>query len=39
MRTTVGTLSTIAALALERQVQAPAVVVIGEVVDLHGVLG
>ena len=38
-RTTVGTLSTIAALARERQVQAPAVVVIGDVVDLHDVLG
>jgi uroporphyrin-III C-methyltransferase/precorrin-2 dehydrogenase/sirohydrochlorin ferrochelatase len=38
-RTTVGTLGTIAALARERDVQPPAVVVIGSVVDLHAVLG
>ena len=38
-RTTVGTLDTIAELARERQVQAPAVLVVGDVVDLHGVLG
>jgi uroporphyrin-III C-methyltransferase/precorrin-2 dehydrogenase/sirohydrochlorin ferrochelatase len=37
-RTTVGTLDTIAALARERHVQAPAVVVVGDVVDLHDVL-
>jgi len=38
-RTTVGTLATIAALARERQVQAPAVLVVGDVVGLHDVLG
>jgi uroporphyrin-III C-methyltransferase/precorrin-2 dehydrogenase/sirohydrochlorin ferrochelatase len=38
-RTTVGTLATIAALARDREVRAPAVVVIGSVVDLHAVLG
>jgi uroporphyrin-III C-methyltransferase/precorrin-2 dehydrogenase/sirohydrochlorin ferrochelatase len=38
-RTTVGTLGTIAELARERDVQPPAVVVIGAVVDLHAVLG
>ncbi|MDQ1625687.1 MAG: uroporphyrin-III C-methyltransferase / precorrin-2 dehydrogenase / sirohydrochlorin ferrochelatase, partial [Actinomycetota bacterium] len=38
-RTTVGTLATIAALAAERQVRAPAVVVIGSVVALHEALG
>lgn len=38
-RTTVGTLATIAALARERDVQPPAVVVVGPVVDLHAVLG
>jgi uroporphyrin-III C-methyltransferase/precorrin-2 dehydrogenase/sirohydrochlorin ferrochelatase len=38
-RTTVGTLETIAALARERQVQAPAVLVVGDVVGLHDVLG
>jgi uroporphyrin-III C-methyltransferase/precorrin-2 dehydrogenase/sirohydrochlorin ferrochelatase len=38
-RTTVGTLDTIAALAKERQVQAPAVLVVGDVVSLHDVLG
>ena len=38
-RTTVGTLQTIAELARERQVQTPAVVVIGDVVGLHDVLG
>jgi uroporphyrin-III C-methyltransferase / precorrin-2 dehydrogenase / sirohydrochlorin ferrochelatase len=38
-RTTVGTLDTIAALAKERQVQAPAVLVVGDVVGLHDVLG
>jgi uroporphyrin-III C-methyltransferase / precorrin-2 dehydrogenase / sirohydrochlorin ferrochelatase len=38
-RTTVGTLSTIAGLAAERGVKAPAVVVIGAVVDLHEALG
>ncbi|MDQ1643790.1 MAG: uroporphyrin-III C-methyltransferase / precorrin-2 dehydrogenase / sirohydrochlorin ferrochelatase [Actinomycetota bacterium] len=38
-RTTVGTLATIAGLAAERQVRAPAVVVIGSVVDLHEALG
>jgi uroporphyrin-III C-methyltransferase/precorrin-2 dehydrogenase/sirohydrochlorin ferrochelatase len=37
-RTTVGTLATIAALARERQVQAPAVLVVGDVVGLHDVL-
>ncbi len=38
-RTTVGTLATIAGLAQERAIQAPAVVVVGSVVDLHDVLG
>jgi uroporphyrin-III C-methyltransferase / precorrin-2 dehydrogenase / sirohydrochlorin ferrochelatase len=38
-RTTAGTLATIAELAREREVQPPAVVVIGDVVDLHAVLG
>ncbi|MCY7342170.1 MAG: uroporphyrinogen-III C-methyltransferase [Pseudonocardia sp.] len=38
-RTTVGTLETIAELARERDVQPPAVIVIGTVVDLHAVLG
>jgi len=38
-RTTAGTLATIADLARERNVQPPAVVVIGDVVDLHAVLG
>jgi uroporphyrin-III C-methyltransferase / precorrin-2 dehydrogenase / sirohydrochlorin ferrochelatase len=38
-RTTTGTLATIADLAHERDVQPPAVVVIGDVVDLHAVLG
>ncbi len=38
-RTTVGTLDTIAALARERQVRAPAVLVVGDVVGLHDVLG
>ncbi len=38
-RTTVGTLATIAALARERQVRAPAVLVVGDVVGLHDVLG
>ena len=37
-RTTTGTLATIAALARERGVQPPAVVVIGDVVDLHEAL-
>jgi uroporphyrin-III C-methyltransferase / precorrin-2 dehydrogenase / sirohydrochlorin ferrochelatase len=38
-RTTVGTLTTIAGLAAERDVMPPAVVVVGTVVDLHAVLG
>ncbi len=38
-RTTVGTLDTIAGLARARGVQAPAVVVVGSVVDLHDALG
>jgi uroporphyrin-III C-methyltransferase/precorrin-2 dehydrogenase/sirohydrochlorin ferrochelatase len=38
-RTTTGTLATIADLARERDVQPPAVVVIGDVVDLAAVLG
>jgi uroporphyrin-III C-methyltransferase / precorrin-2 dehydrogenase / sirohydrochlorin ferrochelatase len=38
-RTTTGTLATIADLARERDVQPPAVVVIGDVVDLHAALG
>jgi uroporphyrin-III C-methyltransferase / precorrin-2 dehydrogenase / sirohydrochlorin ferrochelatase len=38
-RTTVGTLGTIAALAHEADVQPPAVIVVGSVVDLHAVLG
>jgi uroporphyrin-III C-methyltransferase / precorrin-2 dehydrogenase / sirohydrochlorin ferrochelatase len=38
-RTTVGTLTTIADLARERDVRPPAVVVVGTVVDLHQVLG
>ena len=38
-RTTVGTLDDIARLARERDVQPPAVVVVGSVVDLHAVLG
>jgi uroporphyrin-III C-methyltransferase / precorrin-2 dehydrogenase / sirohydrochlorin ferrochelatase len=38
-RTTVGTLATIAVLAREADVQPPAVIVVGSVVDLHAVLG
>ena len=38
-RTTVGTLTTIAALAAERDVRPPAVVVVGDVVALHELLG
>jgi uroporphyrin-III C-methyltransferase/precorrin-2 dehydrogenase/sirohydrochlorin ferrochelatase len=38
-RTTTGTLATIAALAQERDVRPPAVVVVGDVVDLHAALG
>jgi uroporphyrin-III C-methyltransferase/precorrin-2 dehydrogenase/sirohydrochlorin ferrochelatase len=38
-RTTVGTLETIVALAREADVQPPAVIVVGSVVDLHAVLG
>lgn len=38
-RTTAGTLATIAALAAARDVRPPAVVVVGEVVDLHAALG
>ncbi|MDQ1605419.1 MAG: uroporphyrin-III C-methyltransferase / precorrin-2 dehydrogenase / sirohydrochlorin ferrochelatase [Actinomycetota bacterium] len=38
-RTTTGTLESIARLAEERGVQPPAVVVIGDVVDLHELLG
>ena len=38
-RTTVGTLDDIARLAREGDVQPPAVVVVGSVVDLHAVLG
>jgi uroporphyrin-III C-methyltransferase/precorrin-2 dehydrogenase/sirohydrochlorin ferrochelatase len=38
-RTTTGTLATIAGLARERDVQPPAVVVIGDVVDLQSALG
>ena len=38
-RTTVGTLATIAELARERQVRAPAVLVVGDVVGLHDLLG
>ena len=38
-RTTVGTLATIVALAREADVQPPAVIVVGSVVDLHAVLG
>jgi uroporphyrin-III C-methyltransferase/precorrin-2 dehydrogenase/sirohydrochlorin ferrochelatase len=38
-RTTVGTLATITALAREADVQPPAVIVVGSVVDLHAVLG
>jgi uroporphyrin-III C-methyltransferase / precorrin-2 dehydrogenase / sirohydrochlorin ferrochelatase len=38
-RATTGTLASIADLARERDVQPPAVVVIGDVVDLHAVLG
>jgi uroporphyrin-III C-methyltransferase/precorrin-2 dehydrogenase/sirohydrochlorin ferrochelatase len=38
-RTTTGTLATIADLARERGVAPPAVIVIGDVVDLHGALG
>jgi uroporphyrin-III C-methyltransferase/precorrin-2 dehydrogenase/sirohydrochlorin ferrochelatase len=38
-RTTTGTLATIADLARESDVQPPAVVVIGDVVDLHAALG
>ena len=38
-RTTTGTLATIAALALERGARPPAVVVVGDVVDLHAALG
>jgi uroporphyrin-III C-methyltransferase/precorrin-2 dehydrogenase/sirohydrochlorin ferrochelatase len=37
-RTTVGTLATIAQLARARQVRPPAVVVVGDVVDLHAAL-
>jgi len=38
-RTTVGTLATIGALARERAVRQPAVIVVGTVVDLHAALG
>jgi len=38
-RVTVGTLSTIADLAEERGVKAPAITVVGDVVRLHGILG
>ena len=38
-RTTTGTLAGIAALARERDVRPPAVIVVGPVVDLHEVLG
>jgi siroheme synthase len=38
-RTTTGTLATIGELARQRNVRPPAVVVIGEVVDLHEALG
>ena len=38
-RVTVGTLSNIAALAKERDVKAPAITVIGDVVRLHAILG
>ncbi|HEU4912620.1 MAG TPA: uroporphyrinogen-III C-methyltransferase [Actinomycetes bacterium] len=38
-RTTTGTLASIAALARERGVRPPAVIVVGSVVDLHEVLG
>jgi uroporphyrin-III C-methyltransferase/precorrin-2 dehydrogenase/sirohydrochlorin ferrochelatase len=38
-RTTVGTLATIVAQAREADVQPPAVIVVGSVVDLHAVLG
>jgi uroporphyrin-III C-methyltransferase/precorrin-2 dehydrogenase/sirohydrochlorin ferrochelatase len=37
-RTTVGTLATIAELARERDVRPPAIIVIGDVVDLHAAL-
>jgi uroporphyrin-III C-methyltransferase/precorrin-2 dehydrogenase/sirohydrochlorin ferrochelatase len=38
-RTTVATLATVAEVARERGVRPPAVVVVGDVVDLHAVLG
>jgi uroporphyrin-III C-methyltransferase/precorrin-2 dehydrogenase/sirohydrochlorin ferrochelatase len=38
-RTTVGTLATIADLARARDVRPPAVIVVGDVVDLHAALG
>jgi uroporphyrin-III C-methyltransferase/precorrin-2 dehydrogenase/sirohydrochlorin ferrochelatase len=38
-RTTVGTLATIAERARERDVRPPAVIVVGDVVDLHAALG
>jgi uroporphyrin-III C-methyltransferase/precorrin-2 dehydrogenase/sirohydrochlorin ferrochelatase len=38
-RTTVGTLATIAGIARQRGITPPAVVVVGDVVDLHDVLG
>ena len=38
-RTTVGTLATIVDLAHERDVKPPAVIVVGDVVDLHAALG
>ncbi len=38
-RTTIGTLATIVELAREREVRPPAVVVVGDVVDLHAILG
>jgi uroporphyrin-III C-methyltransferase len=38
-RVTVGTLENIASLAEERKVKAPAITVIGDVVNLHRILG
>jgi uroporphyrin-III C-methyltransferase len=38
-RVTVGTLENIAILAEERKVKAPAITVVGEVVNLHNILG
>jgi uroporphyrin-III C-methyltransferase len=38
-RVTVGTLATIANLAKDREVKAPAIIIVGDVVNLHKILG